>query len=170
MDHDTLIAVFVVIAAIAIVIQAAILLGFYLIARRIHNQVSGICREAKQNMDRVVAAAMEIITSSRDPLKAVTANVVEMSRIVRERTGLLDEAVGDWTEKIRQHVQRIDQLVSTFIEQADHTASTFQRSILGPLQEVGAIFKGVQSGIDFFFSRHQPSTARESTHDEEMFI
>lgn len=170
MDHDTLIAVFVVIAAIAIVIQAAILLGFYLIVRRIHNQISEIGREAKQNMDRVVAAIMEIIAGSREPLKAVTANVAEMSRIVRERTGLLDEALGDWTEKTRLQVQRIDQLVSGFIERADRTANTFQRNIVGPLQEVGAIFKGIQSGLDFFFSRRQPSTAREPTHDEEMFI
>ncbi|MGH9327308.1 MAG: hypothetical protein ACRD2B_11590 [Terriglobia bacterium] len=170
MDHDTLIAVFVVIAAVAIVIQMAVLLGFFLIALRIRKQVSEIARDARQYMDRVAAAALEIVTGSRAPIKEVTANVAETSRIVRERASRLDEAVGDFTEKTRQQVDRIDSLVSSLVDRVDGTANSVQRNILGPLQEAGAIFRGIQTGLDFLFSHRQSAAAREAKHDGEMFI
>lgn len=170
MDHDTLIAIFVIIAAVAIVIQMCILLGMFLVARKLRGPMLTLTREAKQNMDRVVQAAMEIFTSSREPIKAVAANAAEVSRIARDRTVLIDQTVGEISERTRLQAIRIDGVITGLVDRVETTATTVQRNVIGPLVEVGAIVKGVQSGIDYFFSRRQRSSAREARQDEEMFI
>lgn len=170
MDHDTLIAIFIIIAAVAIVIQMCILLGMFLVARKLRDPILTLTREARQNMDRVMQSAMEIINTSREPIKAVAANAAEMSRIARERTVILDQTVAEISERTRQQAIRIDGTITTLVDRVETTANSVQRNVVGPLVEVGAIFKGVQSGIDFFFSRRHRTTIREARQDEEMFI
>ncbi len=170
MDHGTLIAVFVVIAAIAIVLQLLILLGLYLVARRIHGEVSETTREAKQRLDAAARAIAAPFAESREQIKAVTLNVAEVSRIIRERTSSVDDVLAEMIERTRQQMQRIDQLISNLAERVDSTAGVVQRSVIAPFQEIAAITKGIQCAFDFFLSRRQPSTVREATQDEEMFI
>lgn len=170
MAHGTLITVFVVIAAVAIVIQMLILLAFYLAVRRFRKEANRVGHEAKQCADSIVQAVLDIISVSREPIKTVTMNAADISRVIRDRTGTLDEAVSEITERTLLQARRIDQLISDLIGKMETTADAVQRNVLSPLQEISAIVKGVQSGLDFLFSRRPSSTVREATQDEEMFI
>jgi methyl-accepting chemotaxis protein len=170
MDHETLIAVFVVIAAVAIVLQMLILLGLYLVARRLQGEVSETTREVRQRLEATVQAVVAPFAESREQIKAVTLNVAEVSRIIRERTSSVDDVLAEMIERTRQQMQRIDQLISNVAQRVDSTASVVQRSVIVPFQEIAAITKGIQCAFDFFLSRRQPSTVREATQDEEMFI
>lgn len=170
MDHGTLIAVFVIIAAVAIVIQMLILLAFFLAARRVRNEVTRVSREAKQRVDSAIQGLLEIVSESREPIKTITVNAADISRIARDRAGALDEALGEITEKSRLQARRIDQLVSDILGKVETTADAVQRNVLTPLQEVSAVVAGLRSGLDFLFSRRPHSTVREATQDEEMFI
>ena len=39
-----------------------------------------------------------------------------------------------------------------------------------PLNEISAVIKGIQSGVEFLFPRRRPVGASEATQDEQMFI
>lgn len=169
MDHGTVLTVFVVIAAIALVIQAAMLAGLFLIAQKIHRRVSEADGGLKRQADLAVQV-LEIIASAREPIRLTVANMVEVSRIIRERTGQLDEAFGDLTVRSRDQLVRIDQLVEDLIAKVDSTANAIQRSVISPFREVFAVGKGVQTALDIMFSRRRPSSVSHATQDEEMFI
>lgn len=172
MTHGTIIAVFVIIAAVALAIQAVALVSLFVVMWRVQKQVSEIGRDAKKKIDEVAQAILDIISTCREPAKNVAANLAEISRMARERTGVLDAALADVMDKTRFQLLRLDELVSSLYERVETTAAAVQRGVLGPLGEVSAIGRGVQTALDFFFSRRRPSpsTVREATQDEEMFI
>src|SRR5579885_903158 len=109
MDHGTLIAVFVVIAAVAIVLQMLILLGLYLVARRIQGEVSETTRDVRQRLEATVQAVAAPFAESREQIKAVTLNVAEVSRIIRERTSSVDDVLA---EMIKEPASRRNGLIS----------------------------------------------------------
>lgn len=170
MDHATLIAVFIVIAAVAIVLQMLLLLGFLLIFRKAYMEARSGYREAKRQIDLVVQTAADVITSAREPVKTATANMAEISRIVRDRAASIDGALGEALEKTRFQIDRADLLVSSLVDRVTAAADSIERNVLGPLQRFSALARGIQAGLDFFLSRRRPSTANEAKHDEEMFI
>lgn len=173
MNHPTLIAVFVVIAAIAIVIQMFVFLGFYLMARRIHKQAGLLGETMKPGIEAAVRAfrdVAEAISVSKESVRAVAENASGISRLARERAGSLDLALGDLVSRTRSQAERIDLMISTLVDQAETTASALQRTVLGPIQQMTALAKGFQTGLDFFLSRRRSPTVREATQDEEMFI
>lgn len=170
MAHDTLLTVFIIIAAIAIVMQAAAVLGMFLAVRRVQKEVTGIRGEVKQRLDPLINSVTQILTDSREPLRTVLANVRETSQTVRNRAHDIDRMIDEVADKCRLQVLRVDQTLSDLLYKIQNTGTVIQRNMILPVQEVSAVMKGLRAGMDFFLSRRRESQTREAPQDEQMFI
>lgn len=170
MAHDTLLTVFVAIAAIAILMQGGAMLGIWLSVRKIPHQIEDIRADVKQRLDPLTQAVAEILANSREPARTITANVAEISQLLRDRTSSVDALVADLVDKSRLQIIRVDQMMSVLVEKVESTADLVQRNVLAPIREVSAVIKGLRSGLEFLFSRRRASSASEATQDEQLFI
>ncbi len=170
MAENTGLTVALILVAIAVLLQACTMLGIWLAMRRIPGQIEAIRADIKQRLDPLAQSVTEIVTNAREPLRGITANVAEISRILRERTGDVDALVGDLVDKSRAQVIRVDQLVSDLIRKVETTSDAVQRGVLAPMQEVSAVIKGMQAGLEFLFSRRRTTRVSETAQDEQLFI
>jgi len=170
MAHDTLLTIFIIIAAAAIVLQAFSMFGLYRAIREIKEEVAGIRADVSRRIDPLAASLTEIVASSREPLRSITADLAEVARVLRQRTGSVDEALDDLLDRFRLQVIRVDQTITDVLERVDKTTATVQRNIIAPVSEASAVLKGLQAGLDFFLSRRRESRASDVPQDEQMFI
>jgi len=170
MAQDTVVGVFVIIAAVALVAQAALMLGMYFGLRRVQQHVEAIRADIKQRFDPLAQSVAEIVAGSREPILSIASNLAEITRILRERAGRVDELAGDFVEKMRLHVAHVDQMLSAALDRVENTAELVHRNVLVPIQEISAVIKGVKAGLDYFFARRGAPSATEVTQDEQMFI
>ncbi|HUZ47866.1 MAG TPA: hypothetical protein VMW54_14615 [Terriglobia bacterium] len=170
MTHETLLTIFIILAAAAIVLQAFAMFGIYMAIRRLQADVTGIRSEVMQRLDPLTRSVTDIVTDTREPLRTVMSNLVEVSRTLREGTSSVDAVVDDLVDKCRLQIIRIDQTITDILEKIEKTTATVQRNIIVPVTEVSAIVKGVQAGMDFFLSRRRSSRSSEVPQDEQMFI
>ena len=170
MAHETALTIFIIIAAAAIVLQALAMFGLYKVMRRIEGDVTGIRADVNRRIDPLAESLTQIVADSRDPLRSITADLAEVARVLRERTGSVDEVLDDLLDRFRLQVIRFDQTITDVLERVDKTTATVQRNIIGPVSEVSAILKGVQAGLDFFLSRRRQGRTSDVPQDEQMFI
>ncbi len=170
MEQNTGLTVALILVAVAVLMQAASMLGIWLTIRKIPEQIEGVRADVKQRLDPLSQSVLEIVTNSREPLRSITTNLADVSRTLRDRTANVDSVVADLVDKSRLQIIRVDQLVTELVAKVDTTADAVQRGVLGPLQEISAVIKGVRSGIDFLFSRRRVSNVSEATQDEQLFI
>ncbi|MGH9433382.1 MAG: hypothetical protein ACRD3T_17765, partial [Terriglobia bacterium] len=90
MAHDDLIAVCVVIAALALALQAAVMVGFFVVVRRFLKQTDNMIRDVRRVTDPMISAASGIVQDSREPIRNVLANLSDISRMLKERTNQVD--------------------------------------------------------------------------------
>jgi len=170
MEQNTGLTVALVLVAIAVLMQAGAMLGIWLAIRKVPEQVEGVRSDVKQRLDPLTQSALEIINNSREPLRTITANVAEISQILRDRTSNADQVAAELLEKSRSQIVRVDRMVSELVEKVETTADTVQKGVLAPIQEVSAVVKGVRSGLEFLFSRRRVTNVSEATQDEQLFI
>lgn len=166
---STLITVFVIIAAVAIVIQMLILLGFALAARRAFKQAAHLSEVVKpwvEPAQRILRDISEMAAASR----AVAENASTLSRIARARADSIDAALGEIIARTRSQAERADLLIANLMDQVETTANAWQKAVIRPIQQITAVARGVQTAMDFFMSHRRPPNVREPAHDEEMFI
>ncbi|MBZ5516051.1 MAG: hypothetical protein LAN62_14620 [Acidobacteriia bacterium] len=170
MANDSSVTVVLVLVAVAVLMQAGAMVGIWLAIRSIHHEVQGVRADVKQRIDPLTQAVNAILVESREPVRTITANLADISRILRDRTGRVDEAVAELVDRSRAQVARVDQLVSDLVQKVETTADQVQRGVLVPLNEVSAVVKGVRTGLEFLFSRRRSASVSEATSDEQLFI
>ena len=167
-NHALTVVLFLV--AVAVLMQGGAMVGIWLAIRRMQREVEAVRADLKQRLDPLTQSVGEILTNSREPVRAIVTNLAEISRILRDRTSRVDEAVGELVDRSRLQIIRVDQMVSDLVQKIETTADTVQRSVLSPIHEVSAVVKGVRSGLEFLFSRRRTPSVSEATQDEQLFI
>ena len=170
MAHETVLTIFIIIAAAAIVLQAFSMFGLYVSIRRIQGEVKDLRADVTRRIDPLAQSLTDIVSSSRDPLRSITSDLAEVARVLRERTGRVDDVLDDLLDRFRLQVIRVDQTITDVLEKVDKTTTAVQRNIIGPVTEASAVLKGVQAGLDFFLSRRHQSRTSDVPQDEQMFI
>ena len=170
MAHETLLTIFIIIAAAAVVLQAFVMFGLYKAIRRIEDDVAGMRADVARRIEPLADSLKEIITNSRDPLRSITTDLAEVARVAREGAGKVDDVLDDLLDRFRLQVIRVDQTVTDVLEKVDKTTTAVQKNIIGPVTEVSAILKGLQVGLDFFLTRRRQARTSEVPQDEQMFI
>jgi len=170
MEQNTGLTVALILVAVAVLMQAGAMLGIWLAVRRVPGQIENVRSDIKQRIDPLAQSTLELVNNSREPLRTITANLVEISAILKERTSSADAVAAELLEKSRSQIVRVDRMVSDLVERVESTADSVQKGVLGPVNEVSAVVKGVRAGIEFLFSRRRVTNVSEATQDEQLFI
>ncbi|HMD83355.1 MAG TPA: hypothetical protein VKO18_01490 [Terriglobia bacterium] len=170
MEQNTGLTVALILVAIAVLMQAGAMLGIWLAIRKFPGQIESVRADVKQRLDPLAQSVLEIVNNSREPLRTITANLAEISQVLRDRTTNADQVAAELLEKSRSQIVRVDRMVSELVEKVETTADSVQKGVLGPIQEVSAVVKGVRSGLEFLFSRRRVTNVSEATQDEQLFI
>lgn len=170
MAHETLFLIFIIIAAAGLALQGLAMFGLYKVVERMHGEVSSLRAEVSSHIDPLADSLVEIVADSRDPLRSITADLAEVTRVLRERTGSVDQVIDDLLDRFRLQVIRVDQTITDVLEKVDRTTTVVQRNIIAPVSEASAVLKGVQAGLDFFLSRRRQAYTSDVPQDEQMFI
>jgi len=160
--------VFAGIAAVAIVLQMAILFAMY-------KAISGMQKavgEAIPKVESLVAKANAVIPKVDALVDSTKATVDESRQIVasaREQFAKLDDVVTDATKRARIQMDRAEMVLDDTMDKAQQTVNLVTNGVLRPLREVQGIAAGIQAAFGYLLRSARPSVDR-ATSDEEMFI
>jgi len=170
MEQSTGLTIALILVAVAVLIQAGMTVAIFLALRKVPGQLEAVKQDFKQRFDPLSQSVTEILVNAREPLRTITTNLADISKMLRERTSDVDGLVAELVDKSRAQVIRMDRMVSDLIEKVETTSETVQRGVLAPIQEVSAVMKGMQAGLEFLFSRRRTTSVSETAQDEQLFI
>ena len=170
MEQNTGLTVALILVAIAVLMQAGAMMGIWLAVRKVPGQIETVRSDVKQRIDPLAQSVLEIVNNSREPLRTISANLAEISTMLRNRTSNADQVAAELLDKSRTQIVRVDKMVTELVERVETTADAVQKGVLGPISEVSAVVKGVRSGLEFLFSRRRVTNVSEATQDEQLFI
>src|SRR6202046_5055049 len=162
---------FIVIAAVAIVIQMAILLGMYLQMKGAMEKFTVIANELKGRIAPILLRTNRILEDSEDKIASIMGDGAEVTRLARGQAQKIDRVFTDTLERLRVQVIRADQILSGALEVIEDTGTKVRNTLWGPVHQVSAVLKGVKVGIDVLRGvqgrKAEPDGAPQ---DEELFI
>jgi len=149
---DTLLMAAIVVTALAVIVQAGVLVAMYLMSRQVAERVDGLVRQTQR-----LVAPMENVTQN---LKSASTDLAAMGKTARAEVEHVNEIVADVRHAVDGFTTDVRQQVSRGITDVQTTA-------MKPVQEWSAIAIGVSEGVRVFFggtprSRQVP-TVREDT-------
>ena len=180
--NDTLLiilAVFTAVAALALVIQAGLLLAIYKASRQVQAKMEELTPHIEQLAPRIQAMAEDYLALAKEG-KAQIHEIGEKIRDIGEKSGdILDstrrqlarveELVNDAAGRARNQLDRAEMVADDAMSRAQETIALVHGGIMKPVREINGVAMGVRAAIRYFMRGGRPNPDR-ATADEEMFI
>jgi hypothetical protein len=163
---------FIVIAAIAIVIQAAILVAMAVQMRTAVQNFTRIATQLQGRIDPILLRTNRILENSEDRIASIMSDASEVTRIARGQAQKVDRVFTDTVERVRIQILRADQILTGALEVIDEAGTTVRRRLWEPVHRATAVLRGIQAGLDFIRNARGPRTPASDAvrEDEELFI
>lgn len=169
MDNSLLI-IFVALTALAVVIQAGILVALYITVKKVSFKVDGLFLQFNERVLPVMDAAGDLILDLGPKVKVISANLVETTTTIKGQVEKMDAALTSITEKAQNQVDRAEQLVSNTINKVENTTTILQNAVLSPVHQVAGVINGLTVGVTSLFSKRRRQPPNGSGADDELFI
>jgi len=151
---------FIIIAAVAIVVQMAVLVAMFLQLKMSMQEFTRIANDLQGRVDPILLRVNRILEDSEERISSVMGDTAEITRIARGQAQKVDRVVTEGLERLRVQVIRADQILTGALEVVDEAGTKFRNTLWGPIRQASAVMKGIKVGLDML--RRQQNHKPES--------
>lgn len=139
---------FTALVAVAVLIQAGVLLGMFIAMKAALNRMEKLAAMAEQHAVPALTTAKQLLDDVSPKLKTAATNVVEASEQVRDRAKQMNESVGELVKKTEAQADRVDEMITGTLDTIAHVTATVQRAVSVPVRQLNAMLDGLRAGVD----------------------
>jgi ABC-type transporter Mla subunit MlaD len=168
MDQTTLLYVmtaFVIISAIALCIQAGMLVAMYKTTKAMQQSIQPLVPKVESLVD----GATKTIEQSRQQIAEITERTNDILDSTKRQLAMVEEVVTDATARAKVQLERVEMVLDDTVSRAHETIATLHGGLMRPLRQINGIAAGLRTALAFLARGERPSVDRVTT-DEEMFI
>jgi uncharacterized protein HemX len=166
-----LVPVFIIATAVAVIIQAGILVALFVVVRKTTDRVEALATEVKTKALPTMETAQAMLVELRPKVNQIVTNVDQSARMARAQMERLDATVSDVVDRARLQVIRADELVNRTLDRVEETSDMVHRTVVSPIRQVAGVLQGLSAGLEFFLGRkRRQSREGMGVPQDELFI
>lgn len=172
MDQQTLLTIFVGLAAVAMLFQAGMLLGLFIAARQIQAKISVLTGpitsiiETSKHTLKTVEGHVDKIGGQVDRIATSTNSILDTTK---QQLTKVDDLLTDASTRAKVQMERAEMVLDDTMTKVQHTVGFVQSGVVRPVREVQGILNGIRTALNHLGKGGRP-TVDHATSDEEMFI
>ena len=169
MDNSTqtLLVVFIAIAAISILMQAGFTVAIFLGARKAQKKITTLADDVRLHALPAIMSSRELIQDLTPKLKSITENLMATTATLRSKTEQIGVVVGDVTEKAHVQASRVDGIVKGTLDQLTLAVQAIEHGIAVPVRQVNGIINGLRAGVDVMRSK---DAGNHLDSEDDLFV
>jgi hypothetical protein len=172
-NHDTVTLIFVGATAVAVLLQAGILLALFIVVRRtakaIHSEVEVLRTTALPILDHT----KDFVRGITPKLDSVATDLTEMARGLRTQTMEFQASASDLLERVHRQTGRVDTMVSGALDSVDRASTVVNDAVSVPLKHLSGVAAFAKAAIESFRTNGPSEPRTQPTHsaaDKDLFV
>lgn len=163
---------FSIVAALALVVQVAILIGLFLQLKRTTESINRMVSDLHTRMGPILTRTQILLEDTQPKIANLVEDASHIVYLARTQAQKMDRVFTEASDRLRGQLVRADRIITGTLEAVEDAGTQVRRSFLGPVQKVSALVHGIKIGLDVLRSRrHESESAHERVEQEdELFI
>jgi hypothetical protein len=145
---QTLLVVFIAVAAVSILMQAGFSMATFLAARKAQKKIMGLADDLRLHALPAIIASRDVIQDISPKLRTITDNLTAISTTVRAKTDKVGGLVGDVTDRAQAQATRVDGMVRGTLDHLTSAVQALEHGVAVPVRQVSGILNGLRAGVD----------------------
>ncbi|MCU1243053.1 MAG: hypothetical protein JWO71_3779 [Candidatus Acidoferrum typicum] len=167
---DTWLQVFIVVASVAIVVQAAMLTAMFLQIKRLSERLERFTGDLESRLTPILSRVQIFLDDTQPKISEMVADAAHVVYLARAQAQKVDRVFTEASDRLRGQLVRADRILTGAMEAMEDAGSKFTHSVWRPVQKVSALMQGIKVGIDLLRSRRAKRPEEPLEQEEELFI
>ena len=169
MENSNYLIFFVALTAIALLVQAGMLVGMYLAMRKTGARMEALADEVKTKLLPTAETAQAMMIDLRPKIENILTNASDSSSLIRAQMQRMDAVLNDILDRTRLQVIRADELITRTIDRVENTTEIVHKTVVSPVRQISGLVQGVTTGLEFLIGGRRNRDGSRVAQDE-MFI
>jgi Bacterial protein of unknown function (DUF948) len=168
---ETWVAVFVIVAAVAIVVQAGILIAMFFQTRRTMERMERFTSDLESRLSPILSRVQTLLEETQPKISEMVADAAHVVYLARGQAQKVDRVFTEASDRLRGQLVRADRILTGALEAVEDAGARFGTSVWRPVHKVSALVQGIKVGLDLLRSRRGDRRREEPLEtEEELFI
>jgi hypothetical protein len=148
LDNQTIMLAIVAVTAMAVLLQALILLGIFISVRK-------AARSLKEQVEDLRSSVMPVVNNTRDLITRVTPyvestvyDVATMAHGLREQTAQMETTAKEMLERLRKQSSRVDAMLSSVLDGVDRAGIFMTDAVSKPARQLAGVLASVKAVVE----------------------
>jgi hypothetical protein len=168
-SSQTLLVVFIAVAAISILMQAGFSAATFFAARKAQKKIKELVDDVRLHALPAIMSSRELIQDVTPKLKLITENLTATSATLRSKAEQVSGLVGDVTERAQVQASRVDGMVKVTLDQLTNAVHAIEQGVAVPVRQVNGILNGLRAGMDVM-RKKTPTNHLDPESEGDLFV
>jgi methyl-accepting chemotaxis protein len=171
-DPQTAQLIFAGVAALALLLQAIVLLAIFFGIRKAISSLREDFEDIRTSVTPFVKDAHEVFVRVAPKIETATADVAALTHSLRAQSEDLKAASAEIIEKARRQATRIDSMTTTILDAADRAGTFVNEAVSKPMRQLSGILASIKAVVETLRAP-EPVVRTRTNHkpgDPEMFV
>jgi uncharacterized protein YoxC len=163
---------FSIVAAIALVVQVAILIGLFFELKRTTESINRTVNDLHNRVGPILTRTQILLEDTQPKLSNLVEDASQVVYLARAQAQKMDRLFTEASDRLRGQLVRADRIVTGTLEAVEDAGTQVRRNFLAPVQKASAVVQGIKVGLDFLRSRrsHREPLRETMEQEDELFI
>lgn len=163
---------FIVVAALTLVVQAGILVLLFFQLRKTSESVNKMVGDLHSRMGPILTRTQIMLDDTQPKISALVEDAAHVVYLTRAQAQKFDKIATEASDRLRGQLVRVDRILSGTLEAVEDAGTQVRRTFWGPVHKASALVQGIKIGLDVLRSRRSSSPANDTTveQEDELFI
>lgn len=162
---------FVIVTALAVVLQMVVLVALYLQLRQMSERTSRIASDLHARVSPILTRLQVLLDDVQPRISSMIGDAAEITHLARTQAQKVDRVFTEAADRLRGQLIRADRTLSGVLESLEDTGSKVRRALWEPMHNASAFIKGLRTGLEFFRAQRRPADrSSDPQQDEGLFI
>jgi hypothetical protein len=145
---QTLLVVFIAVAAVSILMQAGFTVAIFVGSRKAQKKITALVDDVRLHALPVIMSSRELLQDVSPKLKTIAENLTATTATLRTKADQVGGFVGDVTGRAQAQASRVDGMVKGTLDQLTYAVHALEHGIAAPVRQVNGILNGLRAGVD----------------------
>jgi len=169
---QTTMIVFIIVAAIALLVQVGILAALFFQLRKTTENVNKLVTDLHTRAGPILTRAQILLDDTQPKISTMVADASHIVYLARGQAQKVDRVFTDASDRLRGQILHADRILTGTLEAVEEAGLKFRSNFWKPLQKASALVQGIKVGLDLLRSRRAPTRGGDDSveQEEELFI
>jgi methyl-accepting chemotaxis protein len=169
LDNQTIQLIFIAVTALAVLMQAIILLAIFVAVRKAARSITEQVEDLRASVMPILDTTRNLINRVAPKIEDATADLAEITHGLRAQTAQMESAATEIVDRVRRQTNRLDKMFTGVLDSVDKAGAFVADAVSKPVRQISGLLASLKAIVESLRTSAAAPAVPHETHSHREY-